>query len=76
MIYLQEKIIHLSLFFKESETVIDDLQAALVDFLPELQKEFDLGFVQVERSRQYLNDRSKPAFFNNKNLIVFTNHYN
>ncbi|CAG8503755.1 7443_t:CDS:2 [Funneliformis mosseae] len=55
--HLQEKIIQLNVLFKESDTVIDDLQATLVDFLLELQKDLDLDFVQVERIRQYLNDR-------------------
>ncbi|CAI2172862.1 19758_t:CDS:2 [Funneliformis geosporum] len=55
--HLQEKIIQLNVLFKESETVIDDLQASLVEFLLELQKDLDLDFVQVERIRQYINDR-------------------
>jgi hypothetical protein len=54
---LQEKIIQFNVLFKESETVIDDLQSALTDLIPELQQEFDLDFVQVERIRQYLDDR-------------------
>ncbi|GBC16053.2 major sperm protein [Rhizophagus irregularis DAOM 181602=DAOM 197198] len=54
---LQEKIIQFNVLFKESETVIDDLQTALADLIPELQQEFGLDFVQVERIRQYLDDR-------------------
>jgi len=54
---LQEKIIQFNALFKESETVIDDLQIALADLIPGLQQEFGLDFVQVERIRQYLGDR-------------------
>ncbi|GBC04362.1 hypothetical protein RclHR1_05640005 [Rhizophagus clarus] len=54
---LQEKIIQFNVLFKESETVIDELQAALSDLIPGLQHEYGLDFVQVERIRQYLDDR-------------------
>ena len=56
---LQEKILQFNGLFKDSETVIDDLQITLADFLPELQREFGLDFIRVERVRQYLDDRGE-----------------
>ncbi|CAG8560871.1 16907_t:CDS:2 [Dentiscutata erythropus] len=52
-----EKIAKFKLLYKDNEPVVDDLQSVLVDFLPELQQKLNLDFVQVERIRQYINDR-------------------
>ncbi|CAG8476192.1 9610_t:CDS:2 [Diversispora eburnea] len=52
-----EKIIQFKALYKEYDSVIDDLRIALLDFLHELQEELDLVFIQVERIRQYLDDR-------------------
>ncbi|RHZ88028.1 hypothetical protein Glove_26g96 [Diversispora epigaea] len=54
---LGEKIIQFKALYKEYDSVIDDLRIALLDFLHELQEELDLVFIQVERIRQYLDDR-------------------
>ncbi|CAG8689769.1 6026_t:CDS:2, partial [Racocetra fulgida] len=53
-----EKIAKFKLLYKEYEPVVDELQSILVDFLPELQQKLNLDFVQVERIRQYINDRA------------------
>ncbi|CAG8645539.1 10101_t:CDS:2 [Cetraspora pellucida] len=52
-----EKIAKFKLLYKEYEPVVDDLQSVLGDFLPELKQKLNLDFVQVERIRQYINDR-------------------
>lgn len=56
---LGEKIVQFKALYKEYDSVIDDLRIALFDFLHELQEELDLDFIQVERIRQYLDDRGK-----------------
>jgi len=52
-----EKIAKFKHLYKEYEPLVDDLQSVLIDFLPELKQTLNLGFVQVERIRQYINDR-------------------
>ncbi|CAG8476399.1 14168_t:CDS:2 [Gigaspora margarita] len=53
-----EKIAKFKHLYKEYEPLVDDLQSVLIDFLPELKQTLNLGFVQVERIRQYINDRA------------------
>ena len=56
---LHEKYKRLNTLYKQYETSIDDLQDALVEQLPQLKEEFDLDFVQVERLRNYIEDRGR-----------------
>ncbi|CAG8586232.1 2426_t:CDS:2 [Paraglomus occultum] len=54
---LHEKYKRLNTLYKQYEASIDDLQDALVEQLPQLKEEYDLEFVQVERLRNYMEDR-------------------
>ena len=55
----KEKIIQLTALYKQYESVVDDLQSSIFNYLNELNLELDLDFVTFERARKYIEDKGK-----------------
>ncbi|CAG8550252.1 2735_t:CDS:2 [Ambispora gerdemannii] len=74
---LETNFKRLCTLYKQHESTVEDLHRALVvEHVPDIQKEFDLDFIQVERVRQYCGDKATLFRFLRKSSFDFDSALN